>query len=513
MFATARRAAGMTQVELAAGRFTKQYVSQIERGEVVPSDELLDWLAERLGVERLYLETGLGASDLERIEQRLAEGQALLDTRRDAEAAELFRELRQSLAPGAPRIDPPQGDARRGMGADPDSGASPRQQSSSPTARYRAASPTPEERSRDRVPDGGLLLLALDDAVPRTPSLPGRSSCSTRLTSRTTGCARTSTSGARAATAGSATTRLPARTSSVRSSSCDALGDDRRRAEVNLQASLVADRQGRLVLARRYAETSRDLYELVGDDVTEGPCDQQHRRPSTTVLGNDEVAIAQLREAFAIFVDAQLEVEAGYALSSLAEIHRERGDLEEAEIVARRALALLEGRIDHVQEIGTAQLVLARSYLGQGELERGRGHARVGRRELRADGVGQSPGPLVDGARRARARAPQRARGGPPLSRSCDGVAADRPRNALEAPETALFGQVERLRDPHPGDDSARGDHRQLSEHPGPRQCRGRNSLERTCGMITKGTLLRLVVSLSAFASLASLAGGLFDGH
>jgi hypothetical protein len=31
--------------------------------------------------------------------------------------------------------------------------------------------------------------------------------------------------------------------------------------------------------------------------------------------------------------------------------------------------------------------------------------------------------------------------------------------------------------------------------------------------MITKATLLRLVVSLSAFASLASLAGGLFDGH
>ena len=46
-----RRASGMTQVELADGRFTKQYVSQIERGEVVPSDELLVWLAKRLGVE------------------------------------------------------------------------------------------------------------------------------------------------------------------------------------------------------------------------------------------------------------------------------------------------------------------------------------------------------------------------------------------------------------------------------------------------------------------------------
>jgi hypothetical protein len=31
--------------------------------------------------------------------------------------------------------------------------------------------------------------------------------------------------------------------------------------------------------------------------------------------------------------------------------------------------------------------------------------------------------------------------------------------------------------------------------------------------MITKGTLLRLIVSLAAFASLASVAGGFFDGH
>jgi hypothetical protein len=31
--------------------------------------------------------------------------------------------------------------------------------------------------------------------------------------------------------------------------------------------------------------------------------------------------------------------------------------------------------------------------------------------------------------------------------------------------------------------------------------------------MINKGSLLRLVVSLAALASLASLAGGYFDGH
>lgn len=31
--------------------------------------------------------------------------------------------------------------------------------------------------------------------------------------------------------------------------------------------------------------------------------------------------------------------------------------------------------------------------------------------------------------------------------------------------------------------------------------------------MVSKGTLLRLVVSLAALVSLASVAGGFFDGH
>jgi hypothetical protein len=32
-------------------------------------------------------------------------------------------------------------------------------------------------------------------------------------------------------------------------------------------------------------------------------------------------------------------------------------------------------------------------------------------------------------------------------------------------------------------------------------------------GMPSKGSLLRLVVSLAALASFASIAGGMFDGH
>src|SRR2546429_8570870 len=44
-----RVAAAMTQTELAGERFSKEYVSQIERGKTRPTRETINWLAERLG--------------------------------------------------------------------------------------------------------------------------------------------------------------------------------------------------------------------------------------------------------------------------------------------------------------------------------------------------------------------------------------------------------------------------------------------------------------------------------
>src|ERR671930_656771 len=43
-----RVAAGLTQSELAGARFSKEYVSQIERGKTRPARETIEWLAERL---------------------------------------------------------------------------------------------------------------------------------------------------------------------------------------------------------------------------------------------------------------------------------------------------------------------------------------------------------------------------------------------------------------------------------------------------------------------------------
>ena len=46
-----RTSAGLTQSELAGTRFSKEYVSQIERGKTRPTGETLEWLAARLRVD------------------------------------------------------------------------------------------------------------------------------------------------------------------------------------------------------------------------------------------------------------------------------------------------------------------------------------------------------------------------------------------------------------------------------------------------------------------------------
>jgi len=63
-----RRSAGLSQSGLAAGRFSKEYVSQIERGKTRPTRETLEWLASRLDTDRHYLEHGVSQADAERVE-------------------------------------------------------------------------------------------------------------------------------------------------------------------------------------------------------------------------------------------------------------------------------------------------------------------------------------------------------------------------------------------------------------------------------------------------------------
>src|ERR1044071_2498157 len=80
-----RVAAGMTQTDLAGTRFSKEYVSQIERGKTRPTRETVEWLAHQLGVDADFLQNGVSTDERSRIETMLARAEALAQTTKSAE--------------------------------------------------------------------------------------------------------------------------------------------------------------------------------------------------------------------------------------------------------------------------------------------------------------------------------------------------------------------------------------------------------------------------------------------
>src|SRR3954467_15753774 len=91
-----RVAAGLTQTELAGDRFSKEYVSQIERGKTRPTRETISWLAERLGVDAGYLANGVSADERGRVDSALARAEALIEGRRNLEAIDVFEDIRSA---------------------------------------------------------------------------------------------------------------------------------------------------------------------------------------------------------------------------------------------------------------------------------------------------------------------------------------------------------------------------------------------------------------------------------
>src|SRR5918912_2020098 len=89
-----RVAAGMTQTDLAGERFSKEYVSQIERGKTRPTRETIEWLAQKLGVDPNYLERGVSADERRRVETLLARAEALSESGQYEQAVEDFENCR-----------------------------------------------------------------------------------------------------------------------------------------------------------------------------------------------------------------------------------------------------------------------------------------------------------------------------------------------------------------------------------------------------------------------------------
>jgi tetratricopeptide (TPR) repeat protein len=148
----------------------------------------------------------------------------------------------------------------------------------------------------------------------------------------------------------------------------ESLGDDATIAQASLQASIIAEREGQWIIAQFYAERARELFVNLGDVFGVGRC-LNNLGGLSFLLGKPDDARRQLKESFSILLDLGRDVEAAYAVSSLAQVQLRTGEFEEAERLARRAFVFIGSRVDHRVELGNAQLVLGRALLEQGKLD------------------------------------------------------------------------------------------------------------------------------------------------
>jgi tetratricopeptide (TPR) repeat protein len=364
----ARVARGLTQSQLADSRFSKQYVSQLERDQLRPTDETLHWLAKRLEIDPAYLATGVDGRQRDRVESVVARAEAAVESHDYAEAIELLVEIEEAL-----RSDAAADLELRALLAES-------------WARMYIG------EMREALP---LLTRAREIAedpvfsdVDRAEVLFRLGCCRYRLTSVSTALALFTEALELAERSGIPCDRLRSRIFGWRSRCyrrqrdweaaredveralelAEALDDPRATADAHFLGALIAERRGQWVAARAYAERAKSLYEQVEDRANTGKL-LTTLGGLTFLLGKPDESIPLFKQAFAVALEVGSDADAAQAVSSLAQVHLRTGQVELAEEQARHALELLADRVDFIDEIGNAQLVLGRSLLEQGRLE------------------------------------------------------------------------------------------------------------------------------------------------
>jgi tetratricopeptide (TPR) repeat protein len=363
-----RIAAGLTQSELAAGRCSKEYVSQIERGKTRPTAETIAWLAERLAVDPAYLAHGVSTEERTKLEAGLARAEALSEAHRYPEAIGAFRELLPAIeATGAAALE-----LRGSLGlawAQQQSGEVQDAMAHLQHARELAERPEFSDVERAEVLFhlgvcryklssigtavalfGEALALAEGSGLPcdllRADILGWRSRCHRRHRDY-----------------------VAAREDVERALElAQDLGDRRAIANTYFQASMIAQREGHYVLSRSYAQRARELYAELNDERNVGRL-LLNLGGLTMLLGDEDKAVEYLKASFARALDGDSPADAAQALGGLARVHLNRGEYERAEENARKALDLLEGREDYLDEICPSQLVLGRALMERGLLD------------------------------------------------------------------------------------------------------------------------------------------------
>jgi tetratricopeptide (TPR) repeat protein len=146
------------------------------------------------------------------------------------------------------------------------------------------------------------------------------------------------------------------------------MGDRRAIANTYFQASLIAQRQGHWVLSRSYAQRAKDLYQELNDERNVGRL-LLALGGLTLLLGDEDQAVEHLKASFSRALESDSPPDAAQALQGLARVHLNRGEYDQADELARKALALLEGREDYLHEVCPSQLVLGRALMERGQLD------------------------------------------------------------------------------------------------------------------------------------------------
>ena len=363
-----RIARGLTQTELAGERFSKEYVSQIERGKTRPTAETVEWLADRLGVDATFLEIGVSSSERERVESIIARAETAIEAgEHDGVVAEL-----DALGPALAAVAAPELELRSLL--------------ASSWARMYLGETRKAIELLDRA--RGIAEAPSFTDVSRAEVLYQLACCRYKLSSISTAIALYSQSLELVERSGLPADRLRSHIYSWRARCyrrqrdweaakedverslelAEGLNDRRAVANAYFQASLIAERTGHWVVARSYAEKAKLIYEELRDQSNVGKLLNEIGALNFQ-LGRPEDAISYLKDSFKVLIDVGDDVDAARVISSLAQVHLRTGQVGLAEEQARQALEMLQGRVDHLDEIGNAQLVLGRALLEQDRLD------------------------------------------------------------------------------------------------------------------------------------------------
>ncbi len=143
--------------------------------------------------------------------------------------------------------------------------------------------------------------------------------------------------------------------------------DELSQAHALFQLSLVAERRCDWTGARDAALRALEIYRRHGDGLATARM-LNNLGGIEFLLGNTDAAVARLMEATEAAAHAGSDADLAQAANSLAQVYLRTGRPAEARARALRAVDVLAGRVDFLDELGNAELIVAESLASEGDI-------------------------------------------------------------------------------------------------------------------------------------------------